>query len=83
MRDRKITIQFTVITFCIAYLVSGCLIVLGQFGYSVYNWVNSLQQFVMNIPFSIYILSPAIASFIVLKNNNKISNFKEWLKTVF
>jgi len=37
----------------------------------------------MNIPFAIYILSPAIASYIVLKRNNKIADFKEWLKSVF
>ncbi len=83
MTDKKITVQFTMLTFCIAYLVSGALIAIGQFGYTVYNWVNSLQQFVMNVPFAIYILSPAIASYIVLKKNNKIANFKEWLKTVF
>jgi membrane protease YdiL (CAAX protease family) len=63
--------------------VSGTLIALGQFGYSVHNWVHTLQQFGMNIPFAIYILSPAIASYIVLKRNNKIADFKEWLKTVF
>ena len=83
MADKKIIVQFTILTFCIAYLVSGTLIFLGQFGYSVYNWVYSLKQFWMNIPFAIYILSPAIASYIVLKNNNKIVDFKEWLKTVF
>lgn len=83
MTDKKITVQFTMLTFCIAYLVSGALISLGQFGYSVHNWVYSLQQFGMNIPFAIYILSPAIASYIVLKKNNKIADFKEWLKTVF
>ena len=83
MTDKKIIIQFTIITFGIAYFVSGTLIALGQFGYSVYNWVHSLQQFLMNIPFAVYILSPAIASYIVLKKNNKIANFKEWLKTVF
>jgi len=81
--DKKITEQFTILTFCIAYLVSGALIALGHFGYSVYNWVHSLQQFAMNIPFAIYILSPAIASYIVLKKNNKIAGFKEWLRTVF
>lgn len=59
------------------------MIVLGQFGYRVYSWVNTLEQFGMNIPFAIYILSPAIASFIVLKKNNKVANFQEWLKTVF
>ncbi len=83
MADKKIIVQFTILTFCIAYLVSGTLIVLGQFGYSVHNWVYSLQDFVMNIPFAIYILSPPIASYIVLKKNNKIADFKEWLKAVF
>jgi len=83
MKDKKIIVQYTALTFCIAYLVSGTLIVLGNFGYTVYNWVNTLQQFAMNIPFGIYILSPAIASYIVLKKNNKIAGFKEWLQTVF
>lgn len=83
MADKKIIVQYTMLTFCIAYLVSGSLIALGQFGYTFNNWVYTLQQFVMNIPFAIYILSPAIASYIILKKNNKIAGFKEWLKTVF
>ncbi len=83
MTDKKVTVQFTILTFCIAYLISGALIAFGQFGYSVSNWVHTLQQFAMNIPFVIYILSPAIASYIVLKKNNKIAGFREWLNTVF
>lgn len=83
MSDRKIILQFTALTFCIAYGVSGALITLGQFGYKVYGYINSLQQFAMNIPFAIYILSPAIASYIVLKKNNEVSGLQEWLKTVF
>ncbi|WP_160042681.1 MULTISPECIES: CPBP family intramembrane glutamic endopeptidase [Paenibacillus] len=83
MTDNKIIVQFTLLTFCIAYLVSGALITLGQFGFSVHSSVQSLQQFGMHIPFAIYILSPAIASYIVLRKNNKIADFKEWLKTVF
>ncbi|WP_375103018.1 CPBP family intramembrane glutamic endopeptidase [Paenibacillus sp. RS8] len=84
MTDNKIIVQFTMLTFCIAYLVSGAMIVLGQFGFSVHSSVQeSLQHLGMSIPFAIYILSPAITSFIVLKKNNKITNFKEWLKTVF
>ena len=83
MTDKKISIQFTVITFCIAYLVSGILIAWGHFGYRVYSWVRSFQQFAMEIPFAIYILSPAIASYIVLKRSGKIAGIKEWLKTVF
>ncbi len=82
--DKKIIVQYTVLTFCIAYLVSGTLIALGQFGFSVHSTVQeSLQHLGMNIPFAIYILSPAIASYIVLRKNNKIADFKEWLKTVF
>lgn len=83
MTDKKITIQFTLLTFCIAYFVSGALIALGPFGYSVHNWVYTFQQFLMNIPFAIYILSPAIASYVILKKNKQIAGFKEWLKTVF
>ncbi len=83
MKENKITFQYTILTFSIAYLVSGSLIALGQFGYTVNNWVHTLQQFVMNIPFAIYILSPAIASYLVLKKNKKIADLKEWLKTVF
>lgn len=84
MTDKKITVQFTMLTFCIAYLVSGALIALGQFGFSVHSTVQeSLQHLGMSIPFAIYILSPAIASYIVLKKNNKIADFREWLKTVF
>lgn len=82
MIEKKIVVQFTLLTFCIAYLVSGVLIALGPFGYSFHNWVHSFQQFMMNIPFVIYILSPAIASYIVLKKN-KLADYKKWLKTIF
>lgn len=81
--NKRIIVHFTVLTFCIAYLVAGSLIVLGKVGYRVYGWVNTLPQFCMNIPFAIYILSPAIASYIVLKKNNKTINLWKWLKTVF
>lgn len=87
MTDKKIIVQFTMLTFCIAYLASGALIALGQFGFSVQSSiqssVQSLQHLLTNIPFAVYILSPAIASYTVLKKNNKRADFKEWLKTVF
>lgn len=83
MSDKKIVLQFTLITFCIAYCVSGVLIALGQFGYRVYGFVDSLDQFVMNMPFAIYILSPAIASYIVLKNSDQVADIREWLKIAF
>lgn len=83
MKRSKISLQFIMLTFCIAYCVAGILIFWGRFGYSVYNWVDTFQQFLMNVPFSAYILSPAIASFVVLRKNNNVSGFKEWLRTVF
>lgn len=83
MRSKKIAIQFTLLTFCIAFIVSGTLIVLSQFGYTVYNWVDTPLQFISNIPFAIYILSPAIASYIILKKNEEINGVMEWLKSVF
>lgn len=83
MTDKKVAVQFTLLTFCIAYLVAGTLIILGKFGYTVYNWVSTFRQFAMNIPFAIYIMSPAIASYIILKKNHKIKGLKEWLNTVF
>ena len=83
MGDKKIVVHFTVLTFCIAYLISGTLIILGKAGYRVYSWVDTPLQFCMNIPFAVYILSPAIASYIILRKNNKIRNAREWLKNVF
>lgn len=41
LSDRKVILQFTVLTFYIAYGVSGVLIALGQFGYKVYSLVNN------------------------------------------
>ena len=82
MSDKKVIVPFTALTFCIAYGVSSVLIVLGQFGYRVYGLGGSLQQFAMNIPFAIYILSPAIASFVVLRKNGEVASLREWIKTV-
>lgn len=84
MTDKKVIVQFTILTFCLAGLMSGTLIVLGQLGFSVQTTVqDSFQHLQMSIPFAIYILSPAIASYIILMKNNKIADFKDWLKTVF
>jgi len=53
------------------------MIVLGQFGIveSTHPWVLILHL--------IGSLSPAIASYIALKKNKRITGFKEWLKLVF
>ena len=83
MIDKKIAGQFTVVTFILAYATAGILIFFGQFGYRVYNFTNTFKQFAANIPFAIYILSPAIASYFVLKKNKRITCLIEWLKNVF
>lgn len=83
MFNKKTVLQFVFLTFIISYLISGVLIFLSQYGYTVYNWVNTPQQFIMNIPFSLYILSPAIVSYIVLRKHHDVSSFWEWLKNVF
>ena len=62
MSDKKVVLQFIALTFCIAYMTSGVLIILGQFGYRVYSLVHSFRQFALNLPFAIYILSPSISS---------------------
>ena len=83
MTDKKVIVNFTALTFGIAYLVSGVLIVLGPFGYRVYSWVDTFPQFCANVPFAVYVLSPAIASYIVLKRSHQVAGLREWLKTVF
>lgn len=83
MSGSNSSVRFTALTFGIAYLVSGILIIMGRFGYRFYNWVASPQQFAMDIPFAIYILSPAIASYAITKKKGKTDHFREWLKTIF
>lgn len=83
MKANKTTLEFTLLTFCIAYFSAGILIIASHFGYTVYNWVSSFAQLLADLPFTIYILSPAIASFLVLKKNRKIESLAEWLKNVF
>ena len=48
--------------------------------YTVHNWVGTPQQLLENLPFSIYILSPAIASYGVLRYRGRVSGPREWLE---
>jgi hypothetical protein len=52
----------------------GICIVSAQFGLTLDN------HFWLYVPFLLGGFSPAIASFIVLKRNNEIKGFKEWIK---
>jgi len=77
--DKKLSAQFLLRIFIIVFVTAGALIILGQFGFEV----QSTRNFWINIPFAIYICSPAIASYLVLKKNGKVSSFREWLKNIF
>ncbi|MFE4464038.1 CPBP family intramembrane glutamic endopeptidase [Oerskovia sp. NPDC056781] len=83
MTDARIARQFMALTFLIAYGLSGGLIVAARFGYEVHNVVTTVPELLANVPFSIYILSPAIASYVVLRANRKVSGLWEWVRGVF
>lgn len=83
MTDSRIAWQFTALTFLIAYGFAGALVIAGRFGYEMNNIVTTFPEFLANVPFSIYILSPAIASYIVLRRGGKVSGVREWLRIVF
>lgn len=71
------------LTFLIAYGLSGGLIVAGRSGYEVHNVVTTVPELLANVPFALYILSPAIASYVVLRANRRVSGLREWLRLVF
>jgi len=75
--NKKIITQFLLWTFTIMVLTCGIMVIFGQFGITVQN------NFLLYIPYALSGLSPAIASYIVLKKNKQVSGFKEWLKNVF
>lgn len=83
MTDTRIARQFTVLTFVIAYGLSGGMIFAARFGYQVNNVVTTVPELLANVPFSIYILSPAIASYVVLRAHRRVSGLREWLRVVF
>jgi membrane protease YdiL (CAAX protease family) len=69
--------QFAFLTFALALLFWGACILLGQFGL---NLGNSVWLY---IPYLLGAFSPTIASYVVLKKNNEVAGFKEWIKNVF
>lgn len=75
--NKRIVVQFTVLTFIIALIFWGGLSLCEQFGFSIDQYP------LLNLLYLIGAWSPAIASFIVLRRNNKISGIKEWLKNIF
>ena len=75
--NRKVTMQFTALTFGIALISWGICILLGQFNITIaaHYWVY--------LPYLLGGFSPAIASYVILKRNKKIDGFKEWIRNIF
>lgn len=68
------------------YLIYTFLIMLICWGLCVICSLNGIllnENYFLYIPYLLGGLSPTIASFFVLKKNNKVANFKEWLGNVF
>lgn len=75
--NKKVAIQFTVLTFGIALITWGICILFGLFG------ITTEKHYWLYIPYLLGGWSPTIASYITLKKNNEISGFKEWIKNIF
>jgi hypothetical protein len=75
--NRKIVIQFTVLAYIIAFIFWGGLLVFEKFSFTIDEYP------LLNLLYLIGAWSPAIASFVVLRRNNKVSGIKEWLKNIF
>ena len=75
--NKKIVFQFLVLTFALALASYGILSAFGMCGLTIANtpWLYVI--------FAIGGWSPPIASYIVLKKNNKVSGFKEWIGNIF
>lgn len=75
--NRKVVMQFTSLTFVIALISWGIGALFELFGFTVENapWVYT---FIVLCGWS-----PTVASYIILKRNNEVKGFKEWLKNIF
>jgi membrane protease YdiL (CAAX protease family) len=75
--NKKLVFQFLLLTFSLMLFSWGLLVILGQFGFTINN------HFWLYIPYILGGLSPTISSYIILKKNNEIPGFKEWIKNLF
>ena len=75
--NKKLVFQYLLLTFSIMIFLWGLLLIFGYFGFSI----NS--HFLLYIPWILGGLSPTIASYIVLKKNNEITDFRDWIKKIF
>ena len=75
--NKGIVTRFTALTFLIVLIAWGICAVFGLFGFTLENAAWLWASIVL------YGLSPDIASYYVLKKNNRVKGFKEWLKNIF
>ena len=86
---KKIVIQFIVLTFCLAFALNAVEYAIAQtFGETFILDESGGFTFgnyaVFGIVAAIFAtLTPAIASYVVLRKNGEVSGLKEWLKNVF
>ena len=75
--NKKLIKDFLIITFVIMIVFwGGCALISQIFNLTVNNIILRIMHIIGGF-------SPTIASYISLKRNNKINNFKEWLKKIF
>lgn len=75
--NRKVFFGHLLLTFVIMGICWGLCIILGI------NGITMKDCFWLYFPWFIGGLSPAIASYIILKKNGEVSGFKDWIKHVF
>ena len=73
----RVFFEHLILTFLIIAVLWGLCILLGAFG------VTMKTAFLVYIPWFLGGVSPAIASFVVLKKNGLVSGFFDWLKQIF
>lgn len=74
---KSISVQFLFLTGVIALVSWGICVVFSLSGYALNT------DYWLYLPYMIGGWSPTIASYFVLKRNQKISGFREWLRNVF
>ena len=75
--NNKLVREFLIITFVIMIIFWGVCALISQI------FDITINNIILKIMFIIGGFSPTIASYISLKRNGKVKNFKEWLKKIF
>lgn len=77
MSTKNITTKFVLLTFSMAIAIAGLMLALAQFDITLKNqvWVWAL--------FVLYDLTPAVASYVLLKRSGQVKDLKNWLQDAF